>query len=94
MAIIDKGFADTILDLANRLNKEDIPHTINTLWDGLQIRFPWTKGDVICHRGSINHKQYFVETMGFPWDKGDVSSLSVDEAFRSIHELYWELYRD
>ena len=58
----------------------DIPHTMSDLFSGHQIRFPWTKGDIICHEYSYGSADGFVETMNFSWDGDDVSVLTVEEA--------------
>ncbi len=88
--MINPKYAKPILKLANALvETKAVPLTIVTLWDGLQLRFPWTKGDVVCHSGSYGHEYGYVESMGFPWDEGDVSCLSVEDMAQAIYE-YWK----
>lgn len=79
--MINPEYAKPILTLSNSLNKRNIPHTVNVIWDGLQIRFPWNDGDIICHSGSFGHEYGDVESMGCPWDddeSGGVTCLPVD----------------
>lgn len=88
---INTKFANTILTLANSLTERNIPHTININLDGLQIRFPWNGGDLICHSGSYGHNEDMVESMGCPWDIDDVTSLSVEDALEKITNWYAEV---
>lgn len=78
--MINPEYAKPILTLSNSFNKRNIPHTLNVIWDGLQIRFPWNNGDIICHSGSFEHEYGNVESMGCPWDEDNVTCLSIDEA--------------
>lgn len=69
----------------------NVPFTLNPLFEGWQVRFPWCSGDVAIHDhtyGSANGK---VETYQFPWDDGDVSVLSPLQAVMRIHWYYDEL---
>jgi hypothetical protein len=87
--MINPEYAKPILKLANILVEKAVPLTIVTLWDGLQLRFSWNHGDVICHTGSLGHEYGYVESMGFPWDKDDVSCLRVEDMAQAIYE-YWK----
>ena len=82
--MINPEYAKPILEVANNLSEASIPFTINVIWDGLQLRFPWCDGDVICHSGSLEHEHGCVETYCFPWDEGDVSVLYTSEAITEI----------
>jgi hypothetical protein len=89
--MINPDFANTILTLSNKLSDRNIPHTLNVIHDGLQIRFPWNDGDIICHNFSFGHDYGKVESMGCPWDnKGyfKVSCLDIEEALNLITEWY------
>lgn len=86
--MINPEYAKPILEVANNLSEASIPFTINVLWDGLQIRFPWCDGDIICHSGSFEHERGYVETYCFPWDEGDVSILSTSEVIIEIINYY------
>ena len=88
---INKEYANTILLLANKLSKKSIPHTLNTIFNGLQIRFPWSDGDLVCHFGSYGCEEECVESYCCPWDNGDVSCLNIEEAFNNIVEWYREI---
>lgn len=88
MMKIDPKYAVPILTLANALSEYNIPHSLNVLWDGLQIQFPWSGGDIVCHHGSYKSNLGKVESMGCPWDDEDVSVLSIDDAFNYIIEWY------
>lgn len=87
---IDPKYAVPILTLANALSERNIPHTINVIWDGLQIRFPWNDGDIVCHQGSYKSELGKVESMGCPWDDEDVSVLTIDYALDYIIKWYAE----
>lgn len=88
--MINPDYAKPILALANLCSSEKIPHTINPIHDGLQIRFPWNDGDFVCHFFSYGHDYGNVESMGCPWDKGDVSCLSVEDAIMKLVSWYRE----
>jgi len=91
MMQINPKYATTILTLANALSERYIPFTLNVIWDGLQIRFPWNDGDIVCHSGSYGHDDGNVESMGCPWDEDDVTCLNLDEAIDGIEKWYAEL---
>ena len=86
--MINPKYATPILTLANALSDEGIPHTINTLHDGLQIRFPWNCGDLVCHNFSYGCEDGLLESYGCPWDGDDVSCRSVDRALTAIADWY------
>ncbi len=88
MMMINPEYANPILTLSNALSERNIPHAINVIWDGLQVRFPWNNGDLVCHSGSYGHSYGNVESMGCPWDDDDVSCIRVDEAIDRIAEWY------
>lgn len=89
--MINPDYAKPILTLANALTEQKIPHTLNVIHDGLQIRFPWCKGDFICHNWSYGHESGWVESLGFPWDYDDVSCSSVEEAIANITSLWQKI---
>lgn len=88
MMMINPYFANVIFNLANKLSRRNIPYTIKTCWDGLQIQFPWSNGDLVCHGASYGHAVGAVESMGCPWDEDDVTCLTVNEAFEKIVAWY------
>ena len=90
---INPDFARPILNLANSLTKHNVPHTINVNHDGLQIRFPWSNGDFICHSGSYGHEHGYVESMNCPWDGGDVTTLEVEDALKNTVKWYNEIQK-
>lgn len=65
-------FAATSL-FSRSLMIHNIPHTIEPLFNGYKITFPWCKGDAIIHSYSYGHEEGLFETMGFPWDGEDVT---------------------
>ena len=85
---INPNFVNTILTLSNRLSERNIPHTCKLLLDGMQICFPWNKGDLVCHCGSYGHEDGAVESFNCPWDNGDVTCLDIEEALNLITEWY------
>jgi len=86
--MINPDFANTILTLSNKLSAHNIPHTLNVIQDGLQIRFPWNSGDIICHHYSHGHNDGKVESMGCPWDNFSVSCLDIEDALNCIIVWY------
>ena len=78
----------TIARLTTILRTYHVPHKVHRLYDGAQITFPWTSGDVVCHRGSYGHNLGHVESMGFSWDDGDVSEYSVPTMGKRIVREY------
>lgn len=86
--IIKSIYVQPIIALSSRLEEAEIPHTTNSLYDGYQIRFPWCKGDIICHSGSYGSSAGHVESYCFPWDEGDVTELTISEAFHNIVDYY------
>lgn len=91
---LNTEYVNNILAIANALSERKIPYTIHPLYDGLQLRFPWTKGDIVCHGFSYGCNHRCVESYNFPWDKedefDDVTCLALDDAFNKIAELYTE----
>lgn len=85
---INKNFALLIIQIANALSECGIPFSLNTAFDGMQIRFPWANADIVCHSLSYGNEFDRVESMGFPWDKGDVTSMEVNTAIRLVKILY------
>ena len=87
--MINPTYATRILDIANTLIERNIPCTINTCWDGLQIHFPWNNGDIICHNFSLGHDLGAVESYHCPWDDGnECSSILPDYAIYCITNWY------
>lgn len=82
---------DAIKEVAYELAKLNVPHTINPIWDGWQIRFSWCDGDIVCHGFSYGHENGQVESYNFPWDKetwDGVSVLDPEQAVKLISEYY------
>ena len=88
---LNPKYAMTILRLASKLSNKSIPYTLDVIWDGLQIRFPWSNGDLVCHFGSYGNEEECVESYCCPWDDGDVSCLTIEEALDNIVEWYREI---
>lgn len=88
--MINPEYAKPILALANLCTMEKIPHSINTIHDGLQIRFPWNDGDIVCHFFSYGHEYGDVESCNCPWDEGDVTRLTVEDAIINLVSWYKE----
>ena len=78
-------------DIKNAFDAYGIPCSINECWEGYQLRFNWTNGDIAIHDGTYCHEKGCVESYEFPWDDGDVSVLTPDEAIEKIKSYYWEL---
>ena len=87
---INPKFAVVILTLANSLSARGVPFTINILWDGLQIKFPWNNGDIVCHSGSYGADNGYAESAGCPWDDEDVTMIDIDTALHRIIDWYEE----
>ena len=81
-------FSGITLVLTTMLDKEGVPYNLRKLYDGYQLTFPWTGGDVVCHGGSYGSCLGHFESMGFPWDEDGVTELTLDEAFNGILRCY------
>lgn len=67
-------YAQTILDIANKLDEAEVPYTINDCLGGYQLRFSWCNGDIVAHQYAPSRLGK-VESMGFSWDAGDVTVM-------------------
>ena len=67
-----------------------IPCTVNALYEGWQLRFPWCDGDIAAHAGTYGEARGMVESFCFPWDGDDVTVLTPEEAAIKIIALYNE----
>lgn len=84
-------YAQAILSIICELQKNNVPYIPRHLYEGWQIRFPWTSGDVACHGSTYGNKSGRVETYQFPWDEGDVSELTPEECAKRIIGYYKEI---
>lgn len=82
-------FEKAINTVISALVYNRIPFTVHTIYDGLQLRFPWCEGDVACHGGTYGSSIGFVESYEFPWDEGDVTMLDPEMMALQIVN-YWE----
>lgn len=71
-------YANSILTIAKKLDRAKVPYTLHKCWEGYQIRFPWSEGDIVAHAGSYGSRSGKVESMGFSWDADDVSTWDPD----------------
>ena len=83
------NYTKIILEIADRLTSYQVPFSIKLLYGGAQLRFPWHKGDIICHERSYGHELGMVESFEFPWDEDDVSVLTPNEAVERIVAEYF-----
>ena len=67
-------YAQAILDITNKLDKAEVPYTINDCLNGYQLRFPWCDGDIVAHQYAPSRLGK-VESMNFSWDAGDVTVM-------------------
>lgn len=73
-------YLETITIIADALAMLGIPFTANPLYDGWQLRFPWSDGDIACHSYTYGSSKGHVESYMFSWDDGDVTELTPEEA--------------
>ena len=66
----------------------EVPYERNECWDGFQLRFPWSVGDVAINSYTYGASCGRVETFHFPWDDGDVTSMTPMEAVYKIVTYY------
>ena len=85
-----KNYYERISFIKNILDSLHIPCSMNELWEGYQLRFPWCEGDVAAHEGTYENRYGKVESYCFPWDDDDVSVLTPEEAAIKIIALYNE----
>lgn len=87
MIVINK-YQRVICEVADMLDAAGIPCTVNDLFDGAQVRFPWHEGDIACHNGTYNADDGLVESWELPWDEGSVTTMMPEEAVARVIELY------
>ena len=85
-----KNYYERISFIKSILDSLHIPCSMNELWEGYQLRFPWCEGDVAAHDGTYGAKTGKVESYCFPWDNDDVTVLTPEEAAIKIIALYNE----
>lgn len=68
-----------------------VPFTVHRVYEGLQLRFPWCRGDVACHAGTYGANLGHVESYEFPWDDGDVTELEPEKMALRIVNYYKEI---
>lgn len=73
-------YENAINTVIGLLIQHNVPFTVHSIWDGLQLRFPWCDGDVACHKGTYGANHGMVETYELPWDDGDVTMLTPEAA--------------
>lgn len=56
-------------EIIDILRKNNVPYRLENTQLGLQLRFDWSDGDVVCHYGT----SHMPESYQFPWDNGDVT---------------------
>lgn len=85
------NYKEIINNMKKALDTYKVPCTINQCWEGYQLLFNWTVGDVAIHDGTYGHEHGDVETYEFPWDEGDVTQLTPDEAVTKIRDFYYQV---
>lgn len=85
------NYFENINTIAEACKVAGIPHSVNPLWEGFQIRFPWCEGDIACHASTYGNRDGFVESYQFPWDDGDVTMLRPEAAARKVIGYYKEV---
>lgn len=74
--------------IASILKKNNVPYNPEHHdWAGLQLRFGWCDGDVVCHDGTF----HMPESYCFPWDDGDVTRDTPEGMASRIISLYHKL---
>lgn len=83
-------YTDAINAVIAYLIPAGIPFTVNPVFEGMQLRFPWHEGDVACHAGTYGSDRGMVESYQFPWDEDDVTMLEPKKMATRIIQLYLE----
>lgn len=83
-------YVDAINAVIACLIPAGVPFTVNPIFEGLQIRFPWCEGDVACHAGTYSSDCGCVESYQFPWDDEDVTVQTPKEMANDIIRFYRE----
>ena len=83
-------YTDAINAVIADLIPAGVPFTVNPAHEGMQLRFPWHKGDVACHAGTYGSEMGWVESYQFPWDEDDVTTMEPKEMATKIIQLYLE----
>lgn len=82
-------YTERIEIIADACENLKIPYEIVDCYDGKQLIFPWSSGDIACHSGTFGAKLNMVESYQFPWDNGDVTVLSVGGAIAKLVEQFF-----
>ena len=82
------NYIDIIACMKEILDIYQIPCTMNELYEGAQLRFPWTDGGIAMHHSTYGAAKGHVESYQFPWDEGDVTELTPIEALKNIIVYY------
>lgn len=83
-------YFESIARVARLLAELGVPYTYRNIFDGAQLLFPWSMGDVACHHGTFGCEDGFVETYQFSFDSDDVSVMSPEEAAARIATEYFD----
>ncbi len=83
-------YTDAINAVIACLTFASVPFTVNPIFEGMQLRFPWHEGDVACHAGTYGSDKGMVESYQFPWDEDDVTMLKPKKMATRIIQLYLE----
>ena len=81
---------NAIIEVSENLKELNIPHKIISLYDGYQIKFPFTKADIIEHEFSYGHEKDLMEVMGFNWNiiqKGEYAKYDDVLGYLSVREV-------
>ena len=82
-----KNYYERISFIKSILDSLHIPCSMNKLYEGWQLCFPWCAGDVAAHESTYETKNGKVESYCLPWDD-DVIVLTPEEAAIKIIALY------
>ena len=88
MATYNNNDIQQMKQIASILKKNGVPYNLKHHdWAGLQLRFGWCDGDVVCHDGTYHTP----ESYQFPWDDGDVTRDTPENIANRIIAYYHDL---
>ena len=85
-----RSYFECIELICHVLGALHIPYTVNMLYRGWQLCFPWCEGNIAVHAGIYGVPRGMVESYCLPWDGNDVTVLTPEEAAIKIIALYNE----
>lgn len=89
--MLNETAINSILTITEVLNRFQIPYSRNSIYDGMQLTFSWSDGDVVAHKGIYGADRGMVESFQFPWDGDNITVDTPDSMASRIICLYFSI---